>query len=67
MYLSYDIKPIPKASDDKKKKVETKVDRFRSNQHNFSITWYSDLPSVYNDTLENSLKILDEQRKQMKD
>ena len=67
VYLSYDIKPIPKSTDDKKKKVETKVDRFRSKEHNFSITWYSDLPSVYNDTLENSLTILDEQRKQMKD
>jgi hypothetical protein len=59
--------PVPKSTDEKKKKIETKVDRFRNNELNFSITWYSDLPSVYNDTLENSLKILDEQRKKMKD
>jgi hypothetical protein len=43
--------------------MPTTVDRFTNKELNFSITWYPDLKSVYNDELEKSLVVLEKAQK----
>jgi len=36
----------------KEKEQKIQVERFYNTEHDFSISWYKDIPSLYNETIE---------------
>lgn len=47
-------------------KLDQQIDRFFNKEHNFSITWYPALPSLFNQTLEKSIQSIEEQKQATK-
>jgi hypothetical protein len=60
--MTYDIKKMS----NKDGKSDQQIDRFFNKEHNFSITWYPALPSLFNQTLEKSIQSIEEQKEATK-
>ena len=68
IFLTYDLQMIkgPSSPDNKaKKQADFKVERFYNKDANFSISWYQDVRSLYNHTIERQVQAIDEYKKEL--
>ena len=64
IFLSYDLKTVEQRSEHGVlgKQTEVQIERFHNKDLNFSISWYPDLRSLYNYTIEQHLEKLEQTR-----
>ena len=68
VFLTYDLQRIkgPSQTDNKaKKQADYKVERFFNKESNFSISWYQDVRSLYNHTIEKQVNAIEQYKKEL--
>ena len=68
IYLTYDLQKLkgPSQPDNKaKKQPDYQVERFFNKDVNFSISWYQDVRSLYNHTIEKQVDAIQKYKNEL--